>query len=201
VALAIAAVITVGACSSANRASTDPTTSAPVSAPSATTTTVRPHPAAITPTPDFSFDDSVPPPKLVNTGKNYVAILKSLEAYGNWAAAHHPDPALVATNTARGTKVFDAFVGDLTRLRKTRQRLIETLGEPSKYQILSTTHDAFSARVVEDILVHKTVATTGRVTSEYDYTGPTTYLMLAVLVGNRWYLASIERQRTPNVQL
>ena len=33
---------------------------------------------------------SVAPARLVNTGTDYVTILKSLERYGNWLGAHHP---------------------------------------------------------------------------------------------------------------
>ena len=41
----------------------------------------------------------------------------------------------------------------LTRLRDNDQREVEKLGGPSRYTILSATPDAFSAQVVEDILV------------------------------------------------
>ena len=51
-----------------------------------TTTTRRPA------TPLYSFDNSVPPPKLINTGTNYKQILQSLLDYGNWISAHRPDP-------------------------------------------------------------------------------------------------------------
>jgi hypothetical protein len=162
----------------------------------ASTTTVAP--AA---TPEFSFDESVPPPKLVNTGTDYVAILKSLGAYGNWLAAHRPEPARVSTIIAAGTTLHDRFAGDLTRLRDNGKRLIEELGRPSEYTIISTRPTAFSAKSVEDVLAHRTVVASGRVTSEERRTSPTTYLMLVVLVRGHWYLASNEVQHPVNVHL
>lgn len=188
-------------------------TTARSSGPTATTrtstsaaTTVRPQSTVTTattptPTPEFSFDESVPPPKLVNTGTDYVAILKSLGAYGNWLAAHRPDPARVSTIIAAGTTLHDRFAGDLTRLRDNGKRLIEELGGPSEYTIISTRPTAFSAKSVEDVLAHKTVVASGRVTSEERRTAPTTYLMLVVLVHGRWYLASNDVDRPVNVHL
>ena len=45
--------------------------------------------------PLYSFDNSVPPPKLVQTGTDYKRIMQSLLDYENWMAAHHVDPGLV----------------------------------------------------------------------------------------------------------
>jgi hypothetical protein len=200
VAVLIASVATVSACSSANRASSAPTSSTAGSAPGSSTTG-RPQPTTTTSTPDFSFDDSVPPPKLINTGKNYVAILKSLGKYSNWLAAHRPEPALTSTILARGTRLYDLYVQDFTHLRDNHKRGIEELGGPSRYKILSATPDAFSAKVVEDIRVHKTVVSTGRVTSQIRFTQPTTYLMLVVLVRDHWFLAGVDVVQQPvNVQ-
>jgi len=162
---------------------TDPV--APTTIPRTTTTTS---------TPDFSFDDSVPPPKLINTGTNYVAILKSLSAYGNWLAAHRPDPALVSTIVAGGTKENELFKRDLTRLRDNNRRATEQLGDPTLYTILSARPDAFSAKSVEDIRVHRSILPTGKIGNEVRYTGRTTSLILVVLVHNRWHFAAYDAQ-------
>jgi hypothetical protein len=219
--VAVAGIVVVSACSGANTTASPPTRQtapAPTSAPSspsalrtagtattgrprATTTTATRTPAAEFSFPEFSFDESVPPPKLVNTGTDYVAILKSLVEYGNWLGAHRPNPTLTASIVARGTKLYDLYVQDLTRLRANSKRGIETLGGQSQFTILSVRPDAFSAKVVEDILVQKTVVASGRVTSEVHFREPTTYLRLAVLVGGRWYLAASEIQRPVNVHL
>ena len=209
--VAVAGMVVLSACSGANTTASPPimetaptSTSAPRTAgtattgrPRATTTTT----ATTTPPPEFSFDESVPPPKLVNTGTDYVAILKSLVEYGNWLGAHRPNPTLTASIVARGTKLYDLYVQDLTRLRANNKRGIETLRGQSQFTILSVRPDAFSAKVVEDILVQQTVVASGRVTSEVHFTEPTTYLRLAVLVGGRWYLAASEIQRPVNVHL
>jgi hypothetical protein len=208
-------VVIASACSGHTATTGAPTTtettltSRPAASAATTATTVRPRSTttatapSVTPTatPEFSFDDSVPPPKLVNTGTDYVAILKSLGAYGNWLAAHRPDPARVSTIIAAGTTLHDRFAGDLTRLRDNGKRLIEELGGPSEYVIISRRPTAFSAKSVEDVLVHKTVVASGRVTSEERRTAPTTYLMLVVLVHGHWYLASNDVDRPVNVHL
>jgi len=140
--------------------------------------------------PAYSFDGSVPPPKLVNTGTDYVAILKSIESYGNWLAAYHPDPSLVHNIIAAGTREYELLSRDLARLRDNHRRATETLGSPSKYALISVSHDAFTARVIEDIRFHRAIAPTGRVTSQVTFSRPTTYLILAVRSGERWFFAA-----------
>ena len=151
--------------------------------------------------PDFSFDSSVAPPMLVNTGTDYVAILKSLERYGNWLAAHRPDPALALTTVAPGTRLLQDYLRDTTNLRDNNRREVERLNGPSEYTILNATPDAFSARVVENISAHQVVDPSGHVTSEARFSGPTTYLDLVVLAGGRWYLADIEIEHPVDVHL
>lgn len=154
------------------------------------TTTVRPQATTTTTVPEFSFDDSVPPPKLVNTGTNYPAILESLEAYGNWTVAHHPDATLTDRFVARGTALSRAYLDILASLSNKHQRGVEVLGGPSRYTIISATQDAVSARVVEDIDAHRVVDSSSHVVREQRFSGSTTYLDLVVLVGEHWVLAS-----------
>jgi hypothetical protein len=172
-------------------------------APRTTTATAATAATAATTTEgiDFSFDESVPPPKLVNTGNDYVAIVRSLVEYGNWLGAHRPIPSLTATIVAKGTTLYDLYVQDLTRLSANHVRGIETLGGPSRFTILSVRPQAFSARVVEDIRSQRTVVASGEVTSEVHFSEPTTYLRLVVLVGGRWYMAASDIQRPVNVHL
>jgi hypothetical protein len=160
-----------------------------------TTPTTRRAPTTTTTTvPAYSFDDSVPPPKLVNTGTDYVAILKSIESYGNWLAADHPDASLVSNIIAGGTREYELFSRDLVRLRANHRRATETLGSPSRYTVLSVEPAAFSARAVEDITFHRAVDPEGHVTSEVRYSKPTTYLIVAVRTRGRWYFASQDEQ-------
>jgi hypothetical protein len=197
----VAGIFVLGACSGASK------NAAPTSTPPSESTTVPrrtttvPRSTTTTSTPEYSFDDSVPPPKLINTGTNYVAILKSLESYANWLAAHHPDPTLTSRIVAQGTKMYRGYAQDYTRLRDNNSRLVEELGGATRYAIVSTTPDAFSARVIEDIRVHMSVNTSGRVTGENRFTTLTTYVDVVVMVGGLWHFASIDILTPPHVKL
>ncbi len=192
-----ASIVMLAACSQST------TTGAPAGTTIGTTvgTTAAEPGATVSMTrPEFSFDDSVPPPRLVNTGTDYVAILKSLENYGSWLAAHRPDPALASNVLAGGTRLLVLFSRDLTRLRDNSRREIEQDQHPSRYTIVSTTPDAFSIRVDEGAQVHKVVDATGRVMSQLRSDSPATYLDLAVLSGGRWLLAAVDEQPRPTVE-
>jgi hypothetical protein len=218
----VAGVITLGACASSHRASSPGATLSQTADPAPTTTATgdqrsrpastarpRPVPAPTTttasttpgPVPAFSFDQSVPPPRIVNTGTDYVAILESLERYGNWLGAHRPDPALALTTVTPGTQLLANYTHDLVNLRDNRVRIIEKLNGPTTYTILSKTPAAFSARVVENISVHQTVDRFGRVTSERRFVGPTTYLDVVVRSHGRWYFAASDIQLPAVVHL
>jgi len=186
-----AAVAALGACSSGSHSVSRGAPTASSRQSTGIVTTV-PQPATTTPAPApaFSFDDSVPPPKLVNTGTDYVAILKSLEGYGVWLTAHHPDPSLTPTFVASGTNLYDSAGAALTSLRNRGQRLVETTSAPDRFTIISSTANAFSARIVQQITSHRIVDRLRHVVREARFTGSTTYLAVAVRVHERWYLAS-----------
>ncbi len=157
-------------------------------------------PTTTTTTPAYSFDDSVPPPKLLNTGTDYVAIVKSLGEYGNWLAAHRPDPALAKKILAPGSPLLVLVSRDLTRLRDNGQRLIEKVRSPAAYTTISATADAASMRADESILLHETVDSRGRVTSLVPFPEHSTYRVLIVLVQGQWRVSSDEpEQPTMNV--
>jgi hypothetical protein len=213
----VAGIITLGACGGSHRATDPPhaapgvgTTPTPTSAPH-TSTGAHPRSRAVPapatapttpkPVPSFSFDGSVPPPELVNTGTDYVTIVKSLERYGNWLGAHHPDPALVPVTVAPGTQLLATYVNGLVALRDNKERIIEKLNGPTTVTILSATPDAFSARVVEHISVHQTFDRTGHLTSERRFVGPTTYLNVVVLAHGHWYFAASAEQHPAVVHL
>ncbi len=199
----VAGIFVIGACSGGSKNAEPGATkpSASTGAPRTTTTAPRPT-TTTTSTPEYSFDDSVPPPKLINSGTNYIAILESMNRYGSWLAAHHPDPALVATIVVPGTKQHRLLALDMTHLGDNHLRLLEKLGDvPDAYTILSATPDAFSAQLVQDVLVHETVDALGHVTSQVRFNQPKTYLMLAVLVRSHWYFAAVDEKIIPNVRL
>jgi hypothetical protein len=211
VSVLIAGIITLGACASSHRATSsppaDPSTATSTSTATATTPATAPA-TAVTPTPTnrrsaaaFSFDHSVPPPALVDTGTDYVAIAKSVEAYGNWLGAHRPDPTLVPATVAPGTQLLKRYVDNLTSLRDANTRVIEKLNGPTTYTILSATPDAFSVRRVSNISVWQSVNESGTVTSERRFAGLRTYLDVYVLSHGRWYAAASDLQEPPVVHL
>jgi hypothetical protein len=191
-ALLVAGALLVGACGGTKSASTDgPSAASP--------TTHRAHPTTTTTvSPPYSFDDSVPPPPLVNTGTNYIAILKSLEAYGDWTTAHRPDPTLVSRFVAAGTKLYDAYLRTLTKLRHSSQRFVELRDGEDRYTIVSRTADAISAEIVQRISWHRIVDITGNTIDQAHFTGTTSYRVLAVKTSGRWSLASMTVTRAPD---
>ncbi len=203
----VAGIVAVSACATSRRdTSAAPTRQPPQTSASATTitrntTTTRTVPIRRAPTPAFSFDDNaVPPPKIVDAGTDYAEILKSFRLYGNWLAAYRPDPTLIPRFLVRG-RTFDDFASDLEWYRANSRRAIELLRGSIDVSIISTRPDAFSARVVEDIVAHQEVDASGAVTSDIRYTGPTTYLELVVRVGGKWRMASDAIQQAVDVHL
>jgi hypothetical protein len=188
----------VGARTSTSRVTPTTPTPATTRTPTHTATTARPAPAR--PTPAFSFDDSVPPPKIVDTGTDYVAVLTSFRLYCNWLAAYRPDPALLSLIDVPG-RTHEGFATDLEWYRANRRRAIEVMRGSVRFTIVSTRPDAFSAKSVEDIAAHQEVDANGVVTSDIRYRAPTTYLWLAVRVSGKWRLASIAVQQPVDVHL
>ena len=97
-----------------------PTTVAVTTTDAPTTTT----PAPPTPTPEYSFDGSVPPPPLLNTGTDYAAILNSLRGYVRWLEAHNPDPELLDEVISMGTAEYEEERRDLELLRDNNVRAV-----------------------------------------------------------------------------
>jgi len=191
----------MAACSGASRASGPPADSGEGTS---TTTPTFPQVTATTvdrPAPDYSFDGAVAAPRLIDTGVDHVTIVQSLERRGAWLGAHHPDPNLTPDTVAPGTRLFAGYLADLTRLRDLHQRLVVRFRTPMTVTIVSSTADAFTARLVLHNLVEQIYDRTGRVTSERRFAEPTTYLDVVVLARGRWYLAASDEQTEPVVHL
>ena len=163
---------------------------APRSAPP--TTPARPTTRTTSATPLYSFDNSVPPPKLVNSGTNFKKILQSLLDYANWTVAHRVDPSLAANFTAPNSAIDAGYRHDLGVLRDDKKRGYEIRNGDNEIRIVSQTPTVFSARVNEHIVTQKIVDPSGRVTSHRRMSAPTTaYQYVVVRVGERWYLAGV----------
>ncbi len=140
--------------------------------------------------PLYSFDNSVPPPKLINTGTNYKKILQSLLDYGNWISAHRPEAALTSNFVVRGSKIERGFRHDLDILRSTKKRTYEIRSGDDQIVVVSKRQDLFTARVTEHIISQRVSDESGRVTSEHRFPSPTTtYLYVVARVGERWLIA------------
>jgi hypothetical protein len=169
-----------------------PKASAPPSAPP--TATTGPTSATATTTPLYSFDNSVPPPKLANTGSNHKKILQSLLDYANWTVAHRVEPSLAANFTAPSSAIDAGYRHDLGVLRDDKKRGYEVRDGENAIRIVSETTAAFTARVHEHIVSQNIVDPSGRVTSRRRMPSPTTaYQYVVVRVGERWYLAGVSR--------
>src|SRR5262249_24203671 len=135
--------------------------------------------------------------KLINTGTNYVAILKSLDAYSNWLAAFRPNPAFVDAFVASGTRLHDSYVRTLTALRDRSERFIERRRGDDGYTIISATQDAVSANITQRIVSHRVVDSAGRTLKEARFDGDAAYRVLAVKTAGRWYIASTVVTQAP----
>jgi hypothetical protein len=184
----LTAVLGVGACGGGSGpVSSDPTAARPAS----TTSTTLPRRTTTTTVPLYSFDNSVPPPTLVNTGSDYKKILQSLLDYGNWMAAHDPDPALIKNITAPGSPIEAAYRHDAGILHRLNKRAYEIRTEPNEITVRSAKPDLFTARVVEYIKTTRVVDAKGSVTSEAVEPQPQTiYRYVVGLLRGRWYLVS-----------
>src|SRR5215210_4557369 len=120
-------LLSVAACSNSDSKATAPTNVPP---PVASTTTTAPRPPTTTttpkPAPPYSFDNSVPPPKLINTGKDYKKIIQSLLDYSNWIAGHHPDRAAVREIAAPGSRAEATGFEQVGIYTRTKRRFYET---------------------------------------------------------------------------
>jgi hypothetical protein len=166
---------------------------APSTTQVASTTTSAPKPTTTTTVPLFSFDNSVPPPKLINTGSDYKAIMQSLLDYANWIDAARPDAAFIPKVAAPGSNSAHSLEHDVEVLNRNRRRLYETTNGPRTIEIVSTTEDAVSARYVQHLRRQIVVDPNGKVIDQKVRDAPTTtYNVLMVrLKDDRWYLASV----------
>ena len=158
-------------------------------APSTTSTTVR---AAKLP---YSFDDNAPPPPLLNTGTNYVAIAKSLLDYDNWLLSHRPDIALIDNVAVRGTNPYKALAHDLPILRRTNRRFVEQVAAPDRFDVASVRPEVISIVDTQHLVRQVIYDAAGRNVSVHPR-ATTTYfvLLLRSASDHRWLLASIDEQ-------
>jgi hypothetical protein len=162
----------------------------PASVPT-TGTTLRRAPK---PAPPYSFDGSVAPPRIVDTGSNLVAIGTSLVYYSQWLYAHDPDDALIPRFAARASRVEAAATKDLGLLRKYNRRIYEVETRASHFSVISTDGTAASLRFVQYLSWRRAVRPGGLVVDELSFVPPTTYVVVMVKNSQqRWRLVTLEQ--------
>jgi hypothetical protein len=173
-------------------------TPAPRSSTIATTTTTRPSASKY----DEQFD-SVPAPKIVDRGLDYVAISRSLVAYGTWLQWHHPDPKLVENAFARGSPIARAATKQALQAIREHKRVIEVDAAPDDYVLLSTRENVVSFRVTEHLAHSELIDARGRVL-EHAGPGIRNFVVSIMRFGidAPWRINLTERLETPpEVQL
>jgi hypothetical protein len=157
----------------------------PPAAEAKTTTTTAPPPP-------YSFDGSVPPPPLVNTGTDYEAIYRSLSAWKTWAESHSPDPAVADEIYAAGTATHTRFVNDLEILRRDRRRLVNE-DATLDVHVVSVMDTVVSLRLTETVSTLKLFDDTGRVVDAATFAAPLNWVCAMTRDdAGRWRISSIE---------
>jgi len=198
------AVATLAGCSGGAAArSTDSPRGVPGSGSRSLSTSARNVPTTATtlrrtpkPAPPYSFDGSVPAPRVIDTGANLVAIGTSLVYYGQWLYAHNPDGALIPRFAAGASRVEAAARKDLAQLRKFDSRIYEVETKAPQFSVISTDGTAASLRFVQYLTSRRAVGPDGSVVDQVSFEPPTTYVVVMVKNSQqRWRLVSVEQAR------
>jgi hypothetical protein len=136
------------------------------------------------------------PPALVETGRDFVAIARSIDDYHGWLLAHRPDPAAADTIYEPGTRSYLDFTRHLAALRARHQTLV-SIGQRCTYAVASVRPALVTLRVHEALREDRVLDTRGRVVAVTPYPRPNDYVVvLARGAGARWRLADITEVST-----
>jgi hypothetical protein len=193
--------IAASACSSSGAATTRPpqTTKTTTLTTNTTTTTEpeqRPKRHALV-TAAYGFDDTLPLPKLDNTGADYTRALNSLLDYGDWLYAFHPDPALVATECAPSSECEKNATHDMATLRATRHREYEIGRGHRRFVAVTVKPDLVSGRLTEYIGSQRLVTASGKTLFERTLDRDVTYLAFMAKQQGRWLLVALDETAQP----
>jgi len=142
--------LTCAGCSGGGDASADASTTVPEVVETTVATTTFPSSTSTTTVPLYSFDGSVPPPELVNTGDDFDAIYRSLDEYGNWLLAHNPDVALIGNIVPVGTEYFKTYEDDLAILNREGLRLYLAPSDAERIDLVDLV-DEFASLLVTHV--------------------------------------------------
>jgi len=152
--------------------------------------------------PPYSFDGSVPPPRIVDTGTDYLAIARSLLGYASWLKLHNPDSMLLPRVYVEGTDTTRRFSQDLDILAERSLRLVD-VDQTIDVETVSIDADIVTFKVLEHTTAQRLVDPTGHVVSERP-SGPLAawIVVIAASPDGRWRIADISPAYTePRVQL
>jgi hypothetical protein len=157
-------------------------------APSTTTTTVPPP---------YSFDGSVPPPKLINTGTDYASVFSSLATYASWLKSHRPSVDLLSEVAVVGSTFYDRTASDLKILAQHNVRFVEHR-EPYEILVVNARDGLVALRVIEHISSEQLVRFDGTAVDTRTFANPLSWTaLLRIDRDGRWRLASVDAHAKP----
>ena len=145
--------------------------------------------------------DRTPPPRIHNTGTDYVAIYLSLDRYRSWLEAHHPDPALVPRVWVTGTAIARRFERHLGDLQRHHVRWVD-VGDHSVARVVSVVDHTVTLTVDEHTTGIELLDASGRVIDRARQGPVLRYVVLldADSTGH-WQVASVEPRLTNDVEV
>jgi hypothetical protein len=183
------------ACSSSGGGGHATDTATTASTTAKTTTTLAPTTTTALP-PPYSFDGSVPAPELINTGTDYEAIYRSIDAYSHWLYSHHPDESLIAEVYAPGSEAYDNVRDDVRTLVDGDYRVYDTASVIEKVEVATALPDVVTLRVHYTDDREEIVRRDGTVTDSEQLPSPSIGIVLIRAdTAGRWRVASAELQQ------
>jgi hypothetical protein len=131
-----------------------------------------------------------PRPPLENTGNDYVAIFKSLDANFRWLT-ENPDPAVVSEIYVPGTRTHDFQLDLVQRLRQNGWRSADEGYRVISVEVVDTRSDVVSLRLTDQFDMERIVDSAGRPVGDgKKHTAPTVWtILLSPDDQGRWRIA------------
>jgi hypothetical protein len=218
-AVAVAALIGLGACGSADAghvggshdlppdATTSTVRSRTTRPPARPTTTTAPAarnaPRAVRPAgaPAWPGGDTTSPPVVSDQGVDYVAIWRSLDGYRIWLEQHHPDPALIPRVWVRGSAIAARFERELGSLAASRVRWYD-LDERQHVRVASVVEHEVTLLLDEENDGARIVDDNGRAVDTHRQHRDEHYIVLMDRDGQgHWRIASIATRITDGTEV
>lgn len=154
-------------------------------------TTIAPSTTTTVP-PPYSFDGSVPPPPLNNTGDDFEAIARSLDAYLLWIVAHRPDRSLVANIAVEGSEQYETYVDDVDDLLANNARVYDEQGGiATSVEVVSRANQLVTLKVAYGADRRVIVDSSGNTLDEKERLPRELAVLMASDSQGRWRLVSV----------